>query len=118
MAKHGRQWLVSEVAWSAEHLARHLTGRIKPPDAAYAYERYVLLNDSESPDGDQEYAIVDADTLEHLDSVVFSSMEVWEVWEFLLDLADGNYDDMPTFGTVSRHRLRWPARHRARTEQQ
>jgi len=91
-------------AAAAELLARYLTEHTATLCTGFALGNYYFLNDSDSPFGVQSYGIVDNRTLDQIDSVDFSRLDVPTAWEYILNLLDGNYEDMPTMDTVrSRH---------------
>lgn len=81
-----RRFGVSEVQ-SAEELAKKLTEHSWTCCTGFAFSGLLFLNDATSPDGAQEYAVVNEDTLEQIESVTFGWMkrdEALEVIEVLV----------------------------------
>lgn len=90
-----RVWCVAE-ATSAEELARQLTETTNCCCTAFALGNYLFLNDSTSPDGAQEYAVVKRlgrrGRLDQIESITFSWCDVAGALRYIREALAGHYD--------------------------
>lgn len=90
-----RVWCVSDVD-SAEELARKLTETTWCCCTAFQLGEYLFLNDSTSPDGAQEYAVVkrmgDNGRPEQIESITFGWCDAAKALEYIHETLAGHYD--------------------------
>jgi hypothetical protein len=99
MFHNRRVWCVSSVA-NAEELARKLTETTWCCCAAFVLGEYLWLNDSTSPDGAQEYAVLKRNgrhgTPIQIESITFGWCGETQALEYILETLDGK-DDQSLF---------------------
>jgi hypothetical protein len=93
MLHNDRRWCVSDVE-SAENLALKLTETTWCCCTAFEIGDYAFLNDSTSPDGAQEYAIVrrDRKRLIQIESITFGWCDEAKSLEYVRDILAGRYN--------------------------
>lgn len=92
MLHEKRIWSVADVAATEQgiaELAYNLTQMTFCGCNGFRLGGYLLLNDSTGPDGAQEFAILERDTLQQVESVTFGWMKEQEAVEFLQELTNG-----------------------------
>jgi len=88
-----RVWAVKPVPeCDVEKLAEDLTEMTWCGCCGFELAKFYLLNDSTSPDGAQEYAIVRKTDLKQVESVTFGWMSEKETLEYLKSMADGSVE--------------------------
>ena len=113
MLHNHRVWCVSPVP-SAEELARKLTETTWCCCTAFALGDYLWLNDSTSPDGAQEFAIVKRDggngTPVQIESITFGWCDEAKSLEYIRDTLAGR-DDHHSFRRDVTPVLQTPEQH-------
>ena len=113
MLHRARRWCVTEVS-SAEELARMLTETTWCCCAAFSLSDYCWLNDSTSPDGAQEYAVLTRDRATgkwwQIESITFGWCDIRRAREHLDhtlrgkdDRNDFRYEVEPILETRDQH---------------
>lgn len=85
-----RRWAVKKVD-SPEELAKLLTEMVWTPCTGFQLGNYLFLNDSFSPDGAQEYGIIDLKTGLQVESITFSWCSVEKARKYIEDVLAGKY---------------------------
>ena len=113
---HSRRiWSLVE-AELTETLAFDLSQRVWPGCHAVAFCGYVFANDSTSPDGAQEFAVLkphpDGEVFVQIDSITFSWCNESRAKEWIELVSSGTFD-IHDLARVSRDRFQVPAAHGA-----
>lgn len=109
-----RTWCIHSVD-SPEELARTLTEYTMCCCNAFELAGYLFLNDSTSPDGAQEYAVLkkadapDAPCLQ-IESITFGWCDYEKGLQYVRDILSGHYDESQ-FVRAVQPRLESPAEH-------
>ncbi len=108
-----RIWTLSSIA-SAEELAEKLVQYTWTGCQSFSLGDYIFANDSTSPDGAQEYAVLkaaeDGDMLVQIESITFSWCEEVQALAIVLRLLAGDCDSM-VFDRVARCRFQTASEH-------
>lgn len=113
MWHRNRRWQVAPVE-SVFLLARHLTEMTWVLCQGFQIRGspYLFLNDSTSPDGAQEYAVVkrEGDDLPQVESITFSWCHRFEAERYIDKIRAGDYDHT-TLDLIGPARIESPDRH-------
>lgn len=113
MWHRNRRWQVSPVE-SVTILARHLTEMIWVLCQGFRFREsaYLFLNDSTSPDGAQEYAVVkrEGDDFPQVESITFSWCQPFEAERYIDKILAGDYD-RTTLDLIDPARIESPDEH-------
>jgi len=75
----------------AHALAEKIRNIVWTPCTGFQIGNYLLLNDATSPDGAQEYAVIDKRTKTQVESLTISWMEISEIYDILIEFANDTF---------------------------
>lgn len=113
MLHRNRIWNLIEIG-SRPELAHKLSQFTWPECQAMSLQGYVFANDSTSPDGAQEYAILkphaDGEMLVQIESITFSWCTEERALELITQVCSGQFDEFEHV-CVGRHSFQTPVEH-------